>query len=57
MAWFADDFTIYSAKNTPHEARRAVSNILGNVAAWYTGNEIERSKSLARENSRDVCHT
>ena len=32
MPSFADDFTLYCAKKSPHEAGRAVSDTLGNVA-------------------------
>ena len=32
MPSFADDFTLYCAKKSPHEAGRAVSDALGNVA-------------------------
>ena len=32
MPTFADDFTLYCAKKSPHEAGRAVSDTIGNVA-------------------------
>ena len=58
MLSFADDFTLYCAKKSPHEAGRAVSDTLGNVvdALEMKGQSLFTEKTVG-ENSCNVYHT
>ena len=49
MPSFADDFTLYCAKKSPHEAGRAVSDTLGNVAdaLQMKGQSLSPEKTVA----------